>query len=109
MKRIPGIVRILIAMCFVATQAAAMEYGSFSLQPGAVQEVRTGSTYRLLRVCNDIGSAGAILATIDDREPHTLAPGLCVEDLGDVIKLQNQATGVATGTYRPVRNNSRGA
>ena len=106
MKRVTGIVSILIAMGFVATQAAAMQYGSFSLQPGAVQEVRIGSTYRILRVCNAIGSAGAILATIDDQEPHTLAPGLCVDDSGDVIKLQNQTTGVATGTYRPIRSNS---
>ena len=106
MKRIAGIVSILIAMGFVATQAAAMQYGSFSLQPGAVQEVQTGSTYLLLRICNTIGSAGAILVTIGDHEPHTLAPGLCVEESGDVIKLQNQATGMATGTYRPIRNNS---
>jgi len=49
MKRITGIVCILIAMGLVVTQAHAMEHGSFSLQPGAVQEVRTGSTYRLLR------------------------------------------------------------
>ena len=106
MKRITGIASILIAMGFVATQAAAMQYGSFSLQPGAVQEVRIGSTYRILRVCNAIGSAGAILATIGNHEPHTLAPGLCVDDSGDVIKLQNQTTGVATGTYRPIRSNS---
>ena len=62
MKRITGIVSILIAMGFVTTQAATM-YGSFSLQPGAVQEVQTGSTYLLLRICNTIGSAGAILVT----------------------------------------------
>ena len=103
MKRITGIVCILIAMGLVVTQAHAMEHGSFSLQPGAVQEVRTGSTYRLLRTKS---GAGAILATIGDHEPQTLAPGLCVEDSGDVIKLRNQATGVATGTYRPIRNNS---
>ena len=106
MKRIAGIVSILIAMGFVSTQAAAMQYGSFSLQPGAVQEVQTGSTYLRLRVCNTIGSAGAILVTIGDHKPYALAPGLCVEESGDAIKLQNQATGVATGTYRPIRNNS---
>jgi hypothetical protein len=106
MKPITGIVSILIAMGFLAIQAAAMQYGSFSLQPGAVQEIRIGSTYRILRVCNAIGSAGAILATIGDHKPHTLAPGLCVDDSGDVIKLQNQTAGVATGTYRPIRSNS---
>ena len=106
MKRIAGIVSFLIAMGFVATQAAAMQYGSFSLQPGAVQEVQTGSTYLLLRICNTIGSAGAILVTIGDHKPYTLAPGLCVDDNGDVIKLQNQTTGLATGTYRPIRSNS---
>ena|SRR4029077_10391880 len=95
MKRIAGIVSNLIAMGFVATQAAAMH-----------RKFRLGSTYLLLRVCNTIGSAGAILVTIGDHKSYTLAPGLCIEESGDAIKLQNRATGVATGTYRPIRNNS---
>jgi len=104
MKRITGIMGILIALGCLAGPAGAMEYGSFSLKPGEIRDIRIGSTYRRLRVCNELGSAGAIVATIGDYQPHTLGPGLCAEDYGDVIRLQNSASGVASGTYRPIRS-----
>jgi len=102
--RITGMMGVLIAVACLTTQAGAMEYGSFSLKPGEIREVRTGSTYRQLRVCNESGSGGAIVAVIGDHEPHTLGPGLCAEEYGDTIKLQNGSSGVASGTYRPIRS-----
>jgi hypothetical protein len=65
----------------------------------------------VFRIKNEAFSNG----TVDRSQGHacclysggdTLAPGLCVDDSGDVIKLQNHATGVAMGTYRPIRSNS---
>ncbi|MEA2779307.1 MAG: hypothetical protein QOK29_851 [Rhodospirillaceae bacterium] len=92
----------LFAFTIAASPGFAGEFGSFTLKPGETQQIRIGSTYRTLRVCNDAGSAGSILVTIDDHNPHHLAAGVCAEDLGDAFVVVNQSSGPAHGTYRPM-------
>jgi hypothetical protein len=92
----------LFAVIMPGSPGFAAEFGSFSLKLGETRQIRTGSTYRTLRVCNDAGSAGSILVTIDDHKPHHLSAGVCAEDLGDSFVVVNQSSGPAHGTYRPI-------
>ncbi len=78
----------------------AGEFGSFSLQPGETRAIRTGSTYRTIRLCNDSESAGTLDAIIGDHDMIHLAPGLCAEESGDMIQLRNAANGTVSGVYR---------
>ena len=80
--------------------AIAQEFGSFSLQPGQTKQIRIGSTYRTIRLCNDAESAGTLDAIIGDHDMIHLAPGLCAEDSGDTIQLHNAANGPVSGIYR---------
>jgi hypothetical protein len=101
MKRTTEIMCALTAVgCMAALPAAASDYGNFTLKAGELQEIHIGSTYRDLRVCNDFGSAGGVVVTIGDHDPHALQPGLCAEGFGGSIKVLNQANGVAMGIYR---------
>ena len=59
--------------------ALAREFGSFSLQPGQTKQIRIGSTYRTIRLCNGAESAGTLDAIIGDHDTIHLAPGLCAE------------------------------
>jgi hypothetical protein len=80
--------------------ALAREFGSFSLQPGQTKQIRIGSTYRTIRLCNGAESAGRLDAIIGDHDTIHLAPGLCAEDSGDTIQLRNAANGTVSGIYR---------
>jgi len=82
------------------TAASGAEFGSFTLQPGESQTIRTGSTYRQLKVCNDTESAGQLDAIIGTSDVIHLGPGICGEWNGDTIKLHNVSTGVVKGIYR---------
>jgi hypothetical protein len=83
-----------------ALPALAREFGSFSLQPGQTKQIRIGSTYRTIRLCNGAESAGTLDAIIGDHDTIHLAPGLCAEDSGDTIQLRNAANGPVSGIYR---------
>ena len=80
--------------------AGAAEFGSFTLKPGESQTIRTGSTYRQLKVCNDTQSAGQLDAIIGASDVIHLAPGICAEWSGDTIQLRNVSNGTVTGIYR---------
>jgi hypothetical protein len=85
--------------CLSAASALAINHGSFSLRPGESRQFTIGTTYISLRVCNDIASAGAVAVTVGARDPRTLAPGLCMEQSGDLIEIRNLADGIATGVF----------
>jgi hypothetical protein len=80
--------------------AIAQEFGSFSLQRGQTKQIRIGSTYRTIRLCNDAESAGTLDASIGGHNMLHLAPSLCAEDSGDTIQLSNAANGPVSGIYR---------
>ena len=62
------------------------DFGTISLAAGQAQQVWIGPNYRLIRVCNDFGSAGTVAAVIDEQPSATLPPGRCVEDYGNRIQ-----------------------
>ena len=99
MIRRSSIAVFALAVAF-AGSAAAAEFGSFTLQAGESQTIRTGSTYRQLKVCNDTESAGQLDAIIGASDVIHLAPGICAEWSGDTIKLHNVSNGVVSGIYR---------
>lgn len=91
---------VLFALAAGLMPAGAMDFGSFSLQPGETQNIRIGSTYRTIRLCNNSESAGMLQAVIGDHDPIQLAPGLCAENSGDTIQVRNLANGTVSGIYR---------
>jgi hypothetical protein len=87
------------SLCAASPSATARDHGSFSLRPGESWHFTVGSTYFPLRICNDIASAGVILVRAGARDEHRLAPGLCIEQSGDVIDVQNLADGISSGVF----------
>jgi hypothetical protein len=104
MKRSPRLLLFVLAATVAGLAAGhparAGEFGSFTLQPGETRNITIGATYRLIRLCNDVGSAGMLDAVIGAGAPIRLAPGLCAEDSGDRIQLRNAANGKVSGVYR---------
>src|SRR5438445_13467753 len=80
--------------------ALAQEFGSFSLQRGQTKQIRIGSTYRTIGLCNDVESAGTLDASIGGHNMIHLAPSLCAEDSGDTIRLSNATNGPVRCIYR---------
>jgi hypothetical protein len=100
-RRLPPVVLgCLLAGTLGVLPALAQEFGSFTLKPGETREFRTGNTYRTIRLCNDVGSAGVLDAVIGDHDMIHLAPGLCAEDSGDRLQLRNAAGGAVSGVFR---------
>ena len=89
-----------VAGLLAGSPAKAQEFGSFTLKPGESREFRVGATYRTIRLCSDVGSAGMLDAIIGDHDMIHLAPGLCAEQSGDTIRLRNAANGPVSGVYR---------
>ena len=87
---------------FAVGAAAAQEFDSFTLKPGESRTVEIGANYVDLRVCNDLLSASAVLATIEPRRPELLQPGECTEDRGGGIEFRNQGNGPAMVSYRRI-------
>jgi hypothetical protein len=94
---------LLLSVAIAGAPARAAEYGSYDLRPGQASLFQIGSTYRWLRVCNDFNSAGPVAATIGDHEARTLQPGICTENDGDMLLVQNNGGGPASGSYQYVR------
>ncbi len=87
--------------CVVPAQAAiAADFGVVTLDHGAAKTVGIGRSGRNLRVCNDAESSSAVLVTIGTNARHYLASGLCAEDIGEQITLQNLGSGTATVDYK---------
>jgi hypothetical protein len=80
----------------------AQQSGVVSLAPGQSQQVWTGVVYRPIRVCNDLESNGTVVVIIDERQPATLAPGICTEDYGSTIHMSNHSASAATIVYRTI-------
>jgi hypothetical protein len=76
--------------------------GVVSLAPGQAQQVWTGVAYQLLRVCNNLESNGTAVVLIDGKQPITLAPGICTEDYGNTIDMNNQSASAATIVYHTI-------
>jgi len=92
---------VVAVICpLVDLPAKAQEFGSFTLKPGETREVRIGNTYRTIRLCNDVESAGVLDAVVGDHDLIHLSPGLCAEQSGDTIQLRNAANGRVSGVYR---------
>ncbi len=77
-----------------------MDFGIVTLDHGAAKSVSIGGSGRTLRVCNDAGSASSVLVTIGGNASHYLPSGLCAEDIGDRITMQNLGSGTATIDYK---------
>jgi hypothetical protein len=61
----------------IAGQAgAAVNFGSLTLKPGETRSVDMSTSARTMRVCNDLFSSGAVIATIGGTAPHDLLPGV---------------------------------
>jgi hypothetical protein len=95
-----------VGSILTSASVSAAQFGGFSLKPMEAQQVQIGSRYLNMRVCNDLGSAGSLSVGVGNHDPHILAPGECMENAGDNIRLQNQAAGMVAGTYQPFGNNN---
>jgi len=100
MKKWIAVALSALAIGLPTASGAAGESGVFSLAPGESREFHIGSTYRNIRVCNDLASAGTLTAWFGHHLPHVLGPGLCADDSGDGIALRNGAAGRVNGTFR---------
>lgn len=96
----PAVFAFAVTIAGFAAAAGAAEFGSFTLQAGESRTIRTGSTYRQLKVCNDVESAGQLDAVIGTSDVIHLGPGICAEWSGDTIQLRNVSNGVVSGIYR---------
>ena len=80
-------------------EAYAGDSGAVLLSEGQTFSVRINGVYRDIRVCNDSGSAGDLIATISRNEPVWLAPGTCRFSQGDRIELRDGSPGVVRAIY----------
>jgi hypothetical protein len=82
--------------------ASAAGFGSVTLQSGESRDVPlTGfGGYQQVRVCNDAESISSVSVAIRPRDQHLLQPGLCTENSGDALDLQNRGAGPATIVFK---------
>jgi hypothetical protein len=76
---------------FLVGEALAARGGHFTLAPGEVRSIAIGSTYRDIRVCNDLKSVDDLGVTWGDNDPVRLWPGICKSGRGDRITLRNDS------------------
>lgn len=77
--------------------------GTFTLAPGESRTILVATTYRNIRICNDVGSSGTIEAAIGDYPAVTLQPSMCNNNMGqygDRITVDNISASPATGIYQ---------
>ena len=79
-------------------------FGRMTLRAGEVRRIEIGASDRNLRICNDSASSGMVLVTVGDREPHSLSPGLCAEDMG--ARMTVQALGQAVIDFKSICDSS---
>ena len=72
----------------------------FTLAPGTARTVRASAIYRDIRLCNNAGSGGDLIAIVSGQDPLRLAPGECEWVKGDVLLLQNASTGTIAPSYK---------
>jgi len=100
MKRIIGIVGGMCALGAVSAQAVPYQYGNFSLRPGETRQIGL-LIGREVKVCNNYQSSGAMTIVVNGHQPHFLFPGVCADDVGDIIVATNHGSGPTTGTWAP--------
>ena len=77
--------------------------GTFTLAPGESRTILVATTYRNIRICNDVGGSGTIEAAIGDYPTVTLQPSMCNNNMGqygDRITVHNISASPATGIYQ---------
>ena len=100
MRRLALAAMVLIGTGLSAGQALALNFGSVTLKPGETRTIDLTTSSLDMRVCNDLFSTGAVVATIGDTPSHDLSPGLCAEEIGDRMTFQSHASGLATVEFR---------
>jgi hypothetical protein len=93
-----AIVAALVAVA--ASPAHSQTFGTVTLQAGEARTISIGPTFRDLRVCNDLKSAGSVKVTIGSSWQRSLVPGQCAQDRGNMIAMQNGIRGIGRITYR---------
>jgi hypothetical protein len=94
--------------CAAGSQGGSSSYsnvgaGSFTLAAGESRTIHASNTYRTYRICNDVGSAGALEGAVGDYPPVTMAPGVCNANMGDAsdhITVHNLSSGTVSGVYQ---------
>jgi hypothetical protein len=84
----------------LGSSVLAGDFGSSTLAAGEVRTVRTSLTYRDIRLCNNAGSDGDLVAIIGGNDPVRLTPGMCVQNRGDKFTMRNESTSSVVSTYK---------
>jgi len=77
--------------------------GTFTLAPGESRTILVATTYRNIRICNDVGSSGTFDGALGDYPAVTLQPGMCTSNTGqygDRITIHNVSASPATGLFQ---------
>jgi hypothetical protein len=107
-----GALRIMMAgmglgaVTLLVPPAFATVGGGARLAADESRQVSLSPTYRWLRVCNDISSAGAVTVTIGDQESRILMPGWCAENRAGSLAIKNDHAGPALVTFRSIFPNT---
>jgi hypothetical protein len=88
-----------LAMGLVLAEANAHGFGRVSLVPGEDLQIQAGAIYGHLRVCNELGSPGTVILSIDGGASQSLAPGICTEGTGANLDFHNGSGAPATIVY----------
>ena len=95
----PWMVLAVVAAGPFGSGALAGDFGTTSLAAGEVRTIRASVASHDIRICNDMGSAGDLVAVIGGANPVRLTPGMCERDRGDRFELRNTSTGTIVSTY----------
>jgi hypothetical protein len=88
-----------LAAMLLGGKAHAGDSGAVTLSVGETFSVRINGVYRDVRVCNNVGSAGDLVAIISRDDPVRLTPGACLSGHGDRVDLRNDSTGKVRAIY----------
>jgi hypothetical protein len=100
MNRTGRLAWAFLAIVAFACPTWAQQFGRLDVKPGEFRQISIGPAYRMIRVCNDFGSLGTVVAAIGDGWSRTLSPGDCLEDAGNEISLRNRSDSSATITFK---------
>jgi hypothetical protein len=78
----------------------AQDSAAFTLAPGEIRWVHIGSSYRDIRICNDVASKGDLTAIVGEHQPLVLVPGRCKWEHGDRMLLRNDSNAPVNGLYQ---------
>lgn len=81
----------LAATSIFASAALGQTFGTVTLAPGQDRQVSIGPTYRNIRICNDMMSAGSVIVTVREGSPRDLSPGECMQARESVFYFENRS------------------